>query len=146
MNTNLDAVFELILQRALKANISQDQMIKTLFIFSDMQFDDCCGASSGRFGPMEKETNFQAAQAKFKKHGHQLPKVVFWNLRGQGLGETASAPLTHREEGTALVSGFSGQLLKLFMGGVDELETFDPFNIMKEAIGKEKYDGWKVVD
>jgi len=24
--------------------------------------------------------------------------------------------------------------------------SFNPFNIVKEAIGKEKYDNWKVVD
>ncbi|KAL0023670.1 hypothetical protein WJX77_011835 [Trebouxia sp. C0004] len=28
----------------------------------------------------------------------------------------------------------------------NELETFNPFNVMKEAIGQEKYDNWKVVD
>ena len=54
--------------------------------------------------------------------------------------------MTHTEDGTALVSGFSGQLLKLFKAGVEELEAFDPVNIMKEAIGKEKYNRWKVVD
>ena len=36
-NTNIDAVFELILDRALDSNVPEEQMIQTLFIFNDMQ-------------------------------------------------------------------------------------------------------------
>jgi len=140
----VNAAFDLILKRACEAKISQEQMIETLFIFSDMQFDEACGSWRGM--DQAASTNFKVAQANFEKHGYKLPKVVFWNLRGYGYGESASVPVTQTEEGTALVSGFSGQLLKLFMDGVNELVTFNPFNLMKEAIGKEKYDNWKVVD
>jgi len=143
-NTDLNAAFDLILKRACDAKITQAQMIQTLFIFSDMQFDEACGSDSDR--DQAASTNFKVAQANFEKHGYKLPKVVFWNLRGYGYGESASVPVTQTEEGTALVSGFSGQLLKLFMDGVNELVTFNPFNLMKEAIGHEKYDNWKVVD
>ncbi|DBA95855.1 TPA: hypothetical protein ACH3X1_001402 [Trebouxia sp. C0004] len=38
--TDLNAAFDLILKRACDAKISQEQMVETLFIFSDMQFDD----------------------------------------------------------------------------------------------------------
>lgn len=145
MNTNLNAVFTLILQRALASNIDPEQMIETLFIFSDMHFDDATIVED----PDEpesslKETNFKVAQAEFKEHGYKLPKIVFWNLRGDA--DDTAVPVTHREEGTALVSGFSGHLLKLFMAGGDELDKFDPFTVMKAAISAEKYNGWKVVD
>ena len=154
-STNLNAAFSLILQRALEANIPQDQMIETLFIFSDMQFDDACcsfdrsvfdGTYDSYWRAKQATNNYTVAQKEFESYGYKLPKVVFWNLRGYGFGESASVPVTQTEEGTALVSGFSGQLLKLFMDGVQELESFNPFNIMKEAIGKEKYNGWKVID
>ena len=141
-STDINAAFSLILQRACEAKIPQEQMIETLFIFSDMQFDLACYDYSSH----SSNTNFEVAQADFEKHGYKLPKVVFWNLRGYGFGESASVPVSQTEEGTALVSGFSGQLLKLFMDGARELELFNPFNIMKEAIGKEKYNGWKVID
>lgn len=153
MSTNLNAAFSLILQRALEAKTPQDKMIETLFIFSDMQFDVACGSFEDDYYRSynsnwtdKQATNYKVAQEEFETYGYKLPKVVFWNLRGYGLGESASMPVTQTEEGTALVSGFSGQLLKLFMDGVQELESFDPFNIMKEAIGKEKYNGWKVID
>lgn len=147
-STNVNAAFDLILKRACDADISQEQMIETLFIFSDMQFDEACGSYSFMegFSSWTAAPNFKKAQAKFVEHGYKLPKVVFWNLRGYGYGESASVPVTQTEEGTALVSGFSGQMLKLFMDDVNELVTFTPFNVMKEAIGKEKYDKWKVVD
>lgn len=147
-STDVNAAFDLILKRACDSKIPQEQMIETLFIFSDMQFDEACGSCTipGDFYSRKTSTNFKVAQSHFEKHGYKLPKVVFWNLRGYGYGESASVPVTQTEEGTALVSGFSGQLLKLFMDGVNELVTFNPFNLIKEAIGKEKYDNWKVVD
>ncbi len=150
MNTDLNAVFTLVLQRALASNIPPEQMLDTLFIFSDMQFDQATKGDNG-FGmwpsPPQtacKETNFKVAQVEFEEHGYKLPKVVFWNLDGNN--DDAAVPVTHREEGTALVSGFSGQLLKLFMAGACALDKFNPFVIMKEAISAEKYNGWKVVD
>ncbi len=145
-STNVNAAFDLILKRACDAKVAQEQMIEVLFIFSDMQFDEACGSYVYSDRDQAASTNFKVAQANFEKHGYKLPKVVFWNLRGYGYGESASVPVTQTEEGTALVSGFSGQLLKLFMDGVNELVTFNPFNIMKEAIGKEQYDNWKVID
>ncbi len=162
MNTDLNAVFTLILQRALASNIPPEQMIETLFIFSDMQFDEATSAGADPYGGYGggfgrgylhganmsdrrmKETNFKVAQVEFEEHGYKLPKVVFWNLAGDS--ENDAVPVTHTEEGTALVSGFSGQLLKLFMAGANELDKFNPFTIMKEAISAEKYNGWKVVD
>lgn len=49
-----------------------------------------------------------------------------------------------QEHGTALVSGFSGQLLKLFLA--NDLENMTPESIMLEAIKGGKYDSWTVVD
>ena len=145
MNTDLNAVFTRILERALASNIPAEQMIGTLFIFSDMQFDVATNAIvwGNNDAPARTETNFKVAQAEFEKHGYKLPKIVFWNLRDDG---DDSMPVTHNEQGVALVAGFSGQLLKLFMAGASELDKFDAFTVMKEAIAAERYNNWKVVD
>ena len=151
MNTDLNA------ERALASHIPAEQMIGTLFIFSDMQFDvatrtnsilisidDSDDDNDGNDGTTaHTETNFKVAQAEFDKHGYKLPKVVLWNLQGAGVD---SMPVTHNEQGVALVAGFSGQLLKLFMAGASELDKFDAFTLMKEAIAAERYNNWKVVD
>ncbi len=99
--------------------------------------------------PPSGPTNFQAAKAAFAAAGYELPNVVFWNLRASERGHrrgVASTPVTRHESGAALVSGFSGQLLKLFMG--DELfknrDTFTPMYLMETSLAR--YDGWVVVD
>lgn len=143
MNTDLNAVFARILERALASNIPAEQMIGTVFVFSDMQFDVATHGHGGFGMPACPETNFKVAQAEFEQHNYKLPKIVFWNLQGEG---DDSMPVTHNEQGVALVSGFSGQLLKLFMAGASELDKFDAFNVMKEAIAAEQYQNWKVVD
>ena len=145
-NTDLNAAFKLVLKRACDAKLPAEQMLDTIFIFSDMQFDSATDTYNLNTGQWSRKTNYHQAQDDFAQHGYKLPKVVFWNLRGPDMGETASVPVTCTEEGTALVSGFSGQLLKLFMGGVNELESYNPFNLMKEAIAADKYNGWRVVD
>eukprot|EP00954_Amorphochlora_amoebiformis_P003881 301288-Amorphochlora_amoeboformis.AAC.1 len=39
MNTDFERVFDIILEIALRGNVDQDQMVKQLFVFSDMEFD-----------------------------------------------------------------------------------------------------------
>jgi len=128
MSTNVEAVFDLILERATAHNISQEAMIKRLFIFSDMQFNQA--TDSGK-------TNYETVKEKFNNAGYDLPQVVFWNLASYG-----NKPVVKQEQDTALVSGFSGQLLKLFME--DNLKSFDPINILMKAI--DPYTFLKVVD
>jgi hypothetical protein len=51
--------------------------------------------------------------------------------------------------GTAMVSGWSGQLLKLFMengGNMINSAEFSPEFVMDKAIGKLSYDVLKVID
>eukprot|EP00891_Asterochloris_glomerata_P008284 jgi/Astpho2/8284/Aster-x0811 len=137
MHTNFDGVFDLILEQAIQAKLPREQMIQQVVCYSDMEFNEC---SSG-------VTNFEGAKRKFEKAGYKLPKLIFWNLRPYALDrlhgrEAASTPVTQHESGTALVSGFSGQLLKLFMSST--LEDFTPLTVMREATAR--YDSWVVVD
>jgi hypothetical protein len=106
-------------------------MVKTLFIFSDMEFDDC--------GGNEYETDYQFVKRKFEQAGYPLPAIVFWNLRGNG---KRSKPVTKDEKNVALVSGFSGQMLKTFL----ERGEFDsPYLAMLQTLGT-TYDHLKVID
>ena len=54
-------------------------------------------------------------QAKYEAADYRLPQVVFWNLAASRIRGQKSTPVQVNEKGVALVSGFSGQLLKLFM-------------------------------
>ena len=141
MNTNFQAVFNLLLEKAKKHHLQKDDMIKTIFVFSDMQFDEACsGGCSGL------ETDYQQIQRKFAKAGYDVPKIIFWNLRESMASGT---PVLFDTIGTAMVSGWSGQLLKLFMeNGGDMLNSpeFSPQFVMDKAIGNPGYDVLKIID
>ncbi|XP_046652378.1 uncharacterized protein LOC124343193 isoform X2 [Daphnia pulicaria] len=131
MSTNVQAVFDLILELAISIKLPPTEMVKTLFIFSDMEFDDC--------GGNEYETDYQFVKRKFEQAGYPLPAIVFWNLRGNG---KRSKPVTKDEKNVALVSGFSGQMLKTFL----ERGEFDsPYLAMLQTLGT-TYDHLKVID
>lgn len=63
-------------------------------------------------------------QAKYEAAGYTLPQVVFWNLAASRIPGQKSTPVQVNEKGVALVSGFSGQLLKLFMDKPGNLEAW----------------------
>ncbi|KAI9555300.1 hypothetical protein GHT06_017815 [Daphnia sinensis] len=131
MNTDLQAVFDLILQLAITTKLPPQEMVKTLFIFSDMEFDACGGE--------KYETDFQLIKRKFEQANYPLPAIVFWNLRGNG---NRSKPVTKDEKNVALVSGFSGQMMKTFL----ESGQFDsPYLTMLKTLGN-TYDHLKVID
>ena len=64
-------------------------------------------------------------QANFEAAGYKLPQVVYWNLRASSIRGQKSTPVTFNQEGVALVSGFSGQLLKLFMDHPNDLTSWE---------------------
>ncbi|KAG8926099.1 hypothetical protein FRC01_009331 [Tulasnella sp. 417] len=135
MNTDFDAVFtKLILPMAVRNKIPKEEMVKKLFVFSDMQFDEARSNS-------EWETNHQNITRVFGEAGYEVPEIVYWNLQG----EVGAKPVTKDTPGVAMLSGFSGNMLKLFMEGADELEVAEekkPEDNMEE---EEKEDGWSEV-
>jgi len=132
MNTNFQKVFDLILQVAVNGNLREDQMIKRVFVFSDMEFDQ---ASCSPW-----ETDYQIIARKFteKGYGNVIPEIVFWNLR-----DSRATPVPGTQKGVALVSGFSKNLMKLFLDGDGEIS---PEAVMKEAIAGEEYQKLVVLD
>ncbi|KAH9842443.1 uncharacterized protein C8Q71DRAFT_793946 [Rhodofomes roseus] len=163
MNTDLHAVFvDLLLPLAVKNNVKQEDMIKTLFVFSDMQFDEASTAQPGAW-----ETNHDAIERAYKEAGYEVPQIVYWDLAAHpGPGMTA-IPVTADRKGVALMNGFSPALLKVFMGEADAEEiveevedgwekvneqqatarkAFDPYTMLKKAVSKRSFDGLVVLD
>ena len=91
-NTNIEAVFDLILETATKHEQKQVDMPQTVYIISDMEFDE---ATEG--------TNYQNAKSKFEEAGFKLPDLVFWNVSARH----TQVPVTEHESGAVLVSGYS---------------------------------------
>lgn len=124
-NTDLMAVFNLILSSAIRNNVTEKEMPTMVLILSDMEFDSCI--THGR-----STTAFNAIKEKYAAAGYTLPKVVFWNLNGR----KGNSPVTHDERGTALISGFSPSILSSLFGGDD----FDPTNVMLKTVMNSRYD------
>ena len=114
-STDFAAACERILSAAETAKLKPDQ-IPDLIVFSDMQFDQA-GVRGYAW-----ETHLERLQRRFAEVGvavcgepYAAPRVIFWNLRGSGIGCPASADTPN----TQLLSGFSPALLKLVLSGAD---------------------------
>ncbi len=127
MNTNLHGAFMEILRVARSHDVAEADMPRILLILSDMEFDSCVANS--------QETAFEMARNMYEMAGYQLPRVVFWNLNARA-GGNGNSPVTYREGGTALVSGFSPAIMKSILKAQD----FTPLGVMEEAIGNPRYD------
>lgn len=129
MNTNLQAVFEVLLSTAVKKNVHPTEMIKKIYIISDMQFDHACGA--GYYSSRKPITNFDAITAKYIAAGYEKPELVFWNVNAG-----SDTPVTKDENGTFLVSGCSPSILKYAIN----CEAVTPEQLMVEVLESERYE------
>ena len=121
-NTNLEAVFDLILNSAVENNVSASELPAKLIIISDMEFDRCVSNA--------RSTNFKNAKAKFEAHGYNLPDIVFWNVASRNRQQ----PITKNERGVALVSGCTPRLFEMVASG-----TMNPYSFMLEVVESERY-------
>ncbi len=121
-NTNLEAVFDLILNAAVKNHVPESELPSKLIIISDMEFDCCVGnASTG---------NFENAKAKYAEKGYKLPKIVFWNVASRNRQQ----PVKQNEQGVALVSGATPRLFSMIAGN-----KFSPYALMLEVLESDRY-------
>jgi hypothetical protein len=119
-NTNLQAVFDLILNTAVKNKVEQEELPSTIYIISDMEFDYCC----------DTRTNFELIKEKYDRAGYKMPALVFWNVDARS---GKNLPAQKNEQGVALVSGFSPVIFKFV------LENKTPEEVMLDTINSERY-------
>ena len=121
-NTNLEAVFDLILNTAVKNKLPQSELPSKLYLISDMEFDMAVEDA--------KLSNFENAKQKFEKEGYKLPDIVFWNVASRNKQQ----PVTKNDNGVVLVSGCTPRLFSMVASG----ET-NPLIFMMEVIESERY-------
>lgn len=137
-STNFQATYELILTVAIENKLGQEQL-PDIIVFSDMQFN-------------EADTNtcsmFQTMKTRFEEAGYSLPRIIFWNLRGN----TTGFPVEANTENVQMLSGFSPNLLKLVLNGeplvfqvVSEDGTIiqreiTPLETMHKVLDDKRYD------
>lgn len=125
MSTNIEAVFNLILNKAKASKVSEDEMPTMILILSDMEFDYAGGRG---WNP----TAQQMIERKYAEAGYAMPKIVYWNIQSRG---DNNKPVQFDKNGTALVSGFSPALLTNLLAG----KEMTPLAMMMSVIGSERY-------
>ena len=124
MNTDFVAVFErLLLPVAIRHKLKQEDMVKRVFVFSDMQFDQAepTWGKKGENPEGKWDTAFKRIKKKYRKAGYEMPELVFWNLAGGRAGYTgfgdpiAPKPVTAHEQNATLVTGYSQGTMKMFL-------------------------------
>lgn len=119
-NTNLQAVFDLILNTATKNNTPSEELPATIYLISDMEFDSAC----------RTHTNFEVIKAKYESAGYKIPNIVFWNVDARS---GKNLPVQSDENNVALVSGFSPVIFKM------AVENKTPEQVMLDTINSERY-------
>jgi hypothetical protein len=140
-NTNIEAVFDLILNTAIRNKMAQEDMPANILIVSDMEFDSCAtsgtpSASRNSWGWYSSSyqrpttTLFDTIAKKYAEHGYKLPRLVFFNVNSR----TSTIPVKENDLGVALVSGFSPNTIKMIMSN-----KLDPYECLLEQLNTERY-------
>jgi hypothetical protein len=121
-NTDIEAVFRLILSAARNNHVPQAEMPSRIYIISDMEFDQCAENA--------ELTNFQKMERLYKLAGYSMPEVVFWNVDSRNRQQ----PVKKNQQGVALVSGCTPRLFEMLATG-----NLSPYACMMDVLNRERY-------
>jgi hypothetical protein len=128
-NTNLESVFDLVLDTAMRANLPRNAIPETLVIVSDMEVDRSAGISSRKEAFMEQ----MRQKWNYKCHGkYAFPSVVMWNVSARN-----NTFLDDPKSGISFVSGCSPTLFTQVVTGVTGIE------LMFKKLDSERYKNIK---
>ena len=123
-NTDFTQVYELLISNYKMWNVPKESQVDRIYVLTDEQFDSITSNSS--------HTHIEHMEMRFKQEGFKFPEVVFWCVKPNTV--TFAAP--NNKKGVALVSGYSADLMRLFVDG----EDLSPYGIFRKAIDDSRYD------
>lgn len=130
-NTNIENVFDLILDTAVRNNLKQEDLPANILIISDMEFDMATYDYFSSHSKKVTSTLFDKISAKYAEYGYTLPKLIFWNVNSR----TNTIPITENHCGVILISGFSKSLVNMVMSS-----EIDPYKALVSELMKPRYD------
>jgi hypothetical protein len=167
--TDIRSVFiDLILPAAQKDKLARRDMVKRVFVFSNMQFTKYLASDTWK-------SDYEVIKDAFTAAGYDVPMIVYWNLSQDS---EAPCPVLANEPGVILMSGWGPGPLKAFMelssrekemgssGGGDSLSCWEsekpehcedtaasrsehvitPMSFLKKVVNKPCFSGLKVYD
>lgn len=135
-NTNIEAVFELLLNTAIQNNCSQEEIPQNVVIISDMQVDAARGIGHNynyNIGRWENnpntpmETLMESIRKKWMANGYQLPHLVYWNV------DARDNTILDGGENISYVSGFSPSIFRSILTNKNSVD------LMYEVLDNERY-------
>ena len=129
MNTNIEAVFDLLLKVAKEKNTLPEDIPSRLYILSDMEFDYCL--STNKFtctNEGEILTSLESIAKKWESFGYELPQVIFWNLNAR----QDTIPAFGKR--FAYISGLSPVIIETILDGKDG------YDLMLTKLLSERYN------
>lgn len=129
MSTNIEAVFDLILNTAIKLKATPDEMPSHLYIVSDMEFDV---ATHGH----ATETLFETISKKYERAEYNMPFLVFWNVNSRNTQQ----PMSMDQRGFQMVSGCSPSIFKNLLAS----RYISAYDMMLEVLESERYSPIKL--
>lgn len=132
-NTNITAVFKLILDTAISHHMEQSELPENILIVSDMEFDGSVDFYEyDRVGYTNNHQKlFNQIKRRFEDAGYKMPRVVFWNV----CSRTGTIPVKENDLGVALISGFSTNAMRMVMS-----QKLDPYEVLVETLMDKRYD------
>ena len=108
MNTDIEAVFKIILDTAIDTEATQEEMLDKVYIISDMEFDNAVDAVYDESIPTHDDTLFNTIRGRFIATGYKMPQIVFWNVDSRN----NQFPMSMDDRGFLNVSGYSPSIFK----------------------------------
>ncbi len=121
--TNLEATFELVLNKAKQGKVAAEEMPTHIIIFSDMEFNRCVRTP--------KDNAWQMINRQYAEAGYTTPVIVFWNVDAK----SSNFPVKFDESGALLLSGSSQNAMNIVLKQKYE----NPIDLMFEAIDSDRY-------
>ncbi len=129
-NTDIEKVFDLILDSALKNKVKEEDMVKNILIISDMHFDEAnCFKNDKTYTKIIKD--------KFKSYGYKTPNLIYWNVNTKLKLVVHS---TFNESGVRLISGFSPSIIEQVLN--DDYKN--PLDVMLNILNEEIFSSIKI--
>ena len=141
MNTNIKAVFDLLLTTAVRHRCPQSDIPSKIYIISDMQFDE-----ARRVRYSSNETYLESLREEWSRYGYELPSIVYWNVRASKDGGMFQT--TYNGIDCCIVGGYSASLFRDVINGTivevnekgEKKEKLDPMVVMYKTLMSERYD------
>ena len=137
-NTNIKAVFDLLLDMAVSHAVPAKELPGQVLIISDMEFDEASAPNyrysfRGRkadWAPAD-EALFTTIRKQYEAAGYRMPRLIFWNV----CGRSDTIPMVDNAEGLCLLSGFSQNAMKI----AAQKERKDPWEALKKVLDSPRY-------